>query len=42
MSAFIRLSNPPYLYVELKYGGKILFNSRDSLYTKEVYEKLKK
>ena len=39
---FIRLSNPPYLYVELKYGGKILFNSRDSLYTKEVYEKLKK
>ena len=35
---FLRLQNPPFLYIELSSGKKILFNSTDSTYTKEVYK----
>lgn len=38
---FLRGSTPPYLFIERKNGGKILFNSPDSLYTKHVFQKLK-
>lgn len=37
---FLRFPNPPYLFLELHSGDKILFNSPDSLYTKAVFEKL--
>lgn len=37
---FLRLPNPPYLLVEMQNGDKILFNSPDASYTKEVFEKL--
>lgn len=38
---FLNLPNPPYLYIELKNGDKIIFNSTDSHYTEEVYEKIR-
>lgn len=37
----LRLPNSPFLYLQLKNGEKIMFNSPDSLYTKDVYNALK-
>lgn len=38
---FLKLPNPPYLYIQLKNGEKIVFNSPDSLYTKDIYSMIK-
>ncbi len=38
---FLHLPNPPFLYIELNNGNKILFNSTDSQYTKMIYEEIK-
>lgn len=38
---FLRLPNPPYLYIQLKNGEKIVFNSTDSLHTKDIYNMIK-
>ena len=38
---FLRLPNPPYLYIELTGGDKILFNSTDPTYTLDIYNKIK-
>ncbi len=37
---FLRLPNPPYLYIELNNGKKILFNSTDTTYTKNIYQRI--
>ena len=34
------VKRPPYLYIEQTNGEKIIFNSRDSIYTKDVFAKL--
>lgn len=39
---FLKLPNPPFLFIELNNGRKILFNSTDSEYTKSVYEEISK
>lgn len=39
---FLRLPNPPYLYLELIDGSKILYNSTDPLLAQQLYQKLKK
>lgn len=38
---FLRLPNPPFLYIELNNGNKILFNSVDTQYTKMIYGDIK-
>lgn len=37
----VRLPNPPYLYLQLKNGEKIVFNSPDSLCAKDTYSAIK-
>lgn len=39
---FLKLPNPPFLYIETKNGEKIIFNSQDSDYTNQVYQELTK
>ena len=38
---FLHLPNPPYLYLELTNGKKIIFNSKTPQYTENVYNSLK-
>lgn len=39
---FLHLPNPPYLYLELTNGKKIIFNSKTPQYTENVYNSLKR
>lgn len=39
---FVKLPNPPYLYIGTKNGATIIFNSEDSTYTDQIYRNLSK
>lgn len=39
---FLKLPNPPFLYIETRNGEKIIFNSQESDYANQVYQELNK